>query len=69
MSIFVSLIIVLNKVNDAYTVYNLGAHTEIRKKLLEKSKSYGIKEIDYEPAIFDSGDPKFAWVRQKYSGK
>ena len=35
---------------------------------LEKYKSYGIKKISYEPAIFDSGDPKFIWVRQKYSG-
>ena len=68
MSIFASLIIALNKVNDTYIVYDLITHKEIRKRLLEKYKSYGIKKIVYEPAIFDSGDPKFVWVRQKYSG-
>jgi len=68
MSIFVSLIIVLKKVKDAYIVYDLITHKKIRKRLLEKYKSYGIKKITYQPAIFDSGDPKFAWVRQKYSG-
>lgn len=68
MSIFASLIIALNKVNDTYIVYDLITHTKIRKRLLEKYKSYGIKKLVYEPAIFDSGDPKFAWVRQKYSG-
>ena len=67
-SIFTSLIIILNKVNDTYIVYDLGVHTQIRKTILEKYKSYGINELKYEPAIFDSGDPKFAWVRQKYSG-
>lgn len=24
--------------------------------------------MNYEPAIFDNGDPKFIYVRQKYSG-
>ena len=67
-SIFATLILVLNKVNDTYIVYDLGDHTQIRKTVLEKYKSYGINELKYEPAIFDSGDPKFAWVRQKYSG-
>ena len=68
MSIFISLITVLNKVNDTYTVYDLGIHVHIRKTILEKYKSYGIKKLNYEPAIFDSGDPKFVWVRQNYSG-
>ena len=67
MSIFTSLIIVLNKVNDSYTIYDLNDHTKIRKTILEKYKSYGIKELNYDPAIFDSGDPKFAWVKQNYS--
>ena len=67
MSIFISLIIVLNKVNDTYSVYDLGDHTYIKKELLRKYKSFGIKEIDYEPDVFDSGDPKFIYVRQKYS--
>lgn len=68
MSIFISLIIVLNKVNNTLTVYDLGDHVKIRKTVLKKYKSYGIKELNYEPAIFDSGAPKFIWVRQKYSG-
>ena len=68
MSIFISLIIVLNKVNDIYTIYDLGVHVHVRKNLLQKYKLFGIKELNYEPAIFDSGEPKFVWVRQKYSG-
>ena len=68
MSIFISLITVLNKVNDTITIFNLGNHARARKKLLQKYKSFGIKELNYEPGIFDSGDPKFVWVRQKYSG-
>jgi len=68
MSIFVSLIINLNKVNDTLIVYDFKFHRRIRNNLLREYKSYGIKNITYEPAIFDSGDPKFVWVRQKYSG-
>ena len=68
MSIFSSLITVLNKVNDIYIIFDIGPHSRIRQKLLEKYKSYGIKKLNYEPAIFDSGDPKFVYVRQKYSG-
>ena len=66
-SIFTTLIIVLNKVNDTFTIYDMGNHMEIRKNLLKDFKRYGIKELDYEPAIFDSGEPKFCYVRQKYS--
>ena len=68
MSIFCSLIIVLNKVNDTYNVYSIALHPVIRKNILEKYKSYGIKKLYYDPAIFDSGDAKFVWVRQNYSG-
>ena len=67
-SIFVSLIIVLKKVNDTYIIYDLGDHSKIRKTLLEKYMSFGINKINYEPTIFDNGDQKFAWVRQNYSG-
>jgi hypothetical protein len=67
MSIFISLIIVLNKVNDTYSIYDLGNHVKIRKTLLETYKSYGIKELNYEPCIFDNGAPKFVYVRQNYS--
>jgi hypothetical protein len=67
-SVFESLIIVLNKVNDTCTIFDFGAHFSVRNNLLMKYKSYGIKRLNYEPAIFDNGDPKFVWVRQKYSG-
>ena len=67
MSVFVSLIIVLNKVNDTYTIYDLGGHGVVRKNLLYRYKSYGIKELNYEPSIFDSGEYKYVWVRQNYS--
>jgi len=68
MSIFNSLITVLNKVNDTYIINDIGGHSVIRKNLLKYYKSYGIKNLDYEPAIFDSGDGKFIYVRQNYSG-
>ena len=68
MSIFISLIIVLDKVNDTYTVYDLGDHQFIRKTLLEKYKSYGIKELNYEPTYFENGISRFVYVRQKLSG-
>lgn len=67
MSIFYSLITVLKKVNDTYTISDMGGHNGIRKNLLEKYKSFGINNLDYEPAIFDGGDPKFVYVRQNYS--
>ena len=66
-SIFESLIIFLNKVNDTYTIYDFGHHFIVRLKLLKNYKSYGIKKLNYEPSIFDTGTPKFIWVRQNYS--
>ena len=66
-SVFESLILNLKKVNDTYTIYDFGHHFEVREKLFQNYKSYGIKEINYEPAIFESGAPKYVWVRQKYS--
>ena len=66
-SIFESLIIVLNKVNDTYNIYDFGYHYTVKRYLLLNYKSLGIKELNYEPAIFDNGAPKFVWVRQKYS--
>ena len=68
MSIFISLITVLNKVNDSYIISDIGTHIWVRKKIFESYKSFGIKELNYEPAIFDTGEVKFVWVRQKYSG-
>ena len=67
LGIFTSLILVLKEVNNPYTIFNIGAHTLIRKNLLNNYKSFGIKKIDYEPSIFDSGGPKFIYVRQRYS--
>jgi hypothetical protein len=67
-SIFLSLILVLNKVNDTYTIYDLKEHFLTRHILLNNYKSYGIKILNYEPAIFDNGDPKFVKVKQNYSG-
>ena len=67
-SIFVSLIVVLNKVNDTYNIYDLGSHAYVRQNLLKSYKSFGIKKLDYEPATFDNGDIKFVWVRHNFSG-
>ena len=67
MSIFCSLITLLFKVNDSYTINDLGSHTSIRTNLLKKYKSFGIKKLTYEPAIFDKGDTKFIFVRQEFS--
>ena len=68
MSIFCSLIIVLNKVNDTYNIYDLGGHPTVRKQLLESYRLFGVKKLNYDPGIFDNGSPKFVWVRQKFSG-
>ena len=67
-SIFASLIIDTNKVNDSYDIYDLGVHTQIRKNLLTNFKKYGLKKLDYEPSIFEKEIPKFVWVRQRFSG-
>ena len=68
MSIFISLIINLKKVNDTITVYDLGDHCYVKRTLLNTYKSYGIKELNYNPAKFDVSGKKFIWVRQNYSG-
>ena len=68
MSVFVSLIIILNKTNDTYNIYDLGTHVRVRKRLIDNYQQYGIKNLNYEPAVFDSGTAKFVWVRQNYSG-
>ena len=66
MSIFISLIIIINQVNDTYTFYEIDGHTYIRKRILLSYKSYDIKKLKYEPIIFDSWGPKFIWVKKKY---
>ena len=68
MSVFVSLINILNKTNDTYNIYDLGTHVRVRKIIQDNYRKFGIKSLNYEPAIFDSGTAKFVWVRQKYSG-
>lgn len=68
MSIFFSLIINLHKVNDSYTILDLREHNNIKKYLLKNYKSFGIKNLNYEPALFDESENKFIYVRQKYSG-
>ncbi len=68
MSVFVSLINILDKTNDTYNIYDLGTHIRVRKIILDNYRKFGIKSLNYEPAIFDSGTAKFVWVRQRYSG-
>ena len=62
------MITVLKKVNDSYTIFDIGPHPIIRNTFLKSYESFGIKELKYEPTIFDSGSAKFVWVRQIYSG-
>ena len=64
LGIFLSLIVVLDKVNDTYNIYEIGAHTVVRKMLLNYYKKYGIKELKYDPGSFYDGQPKFVYVRQ-----
>ena len=68
MSVFVSLIVILNKVNDTYNIFDLGTHILVRARLKENYRSFGINELNYEPSLFEKGDMKFIWVRQNYSG-
>ena len=51
MSVFASLIIILNKVNGTYNIYEIGNHMFIRKNILENYKSYGIEKLNYDPGI------------------
>ena len=67
MSVFANLIIIIKKVNALYTIYDLGAHQYVRTNILKNYKKYGINELNYYPAIIDSGDPKFIWGSQKFS--
>ena len=67
-SVFASLIITTNKVNDSYVIYDIAPHNLLRKTLLKNFKKYGLKKLDYEPSIFEKKIPKFVWVRQRFSG-
>ena len=67
LGLFLSLIIFIDKVNNLYTILDIGNHWQSRKILLEKYKLYGIKRLNYDPAVFDNGAEKFVYVRQSYS--
>lgn len=67
-SVFVSLIIIIKKVNNTLTIYDLGDHSYIKRNLLKSYKTYGIKELDYNPSIFENKEPQFIYVRQELSG-
>ncbi len=67
LGIFLSLILNLKNTNDTYTIYDIGDHTNVSRNIENKTKSFGIKELNYIPFIFDSGDSKFIYVRQKFS--
>ena len=58
MNLFISLIVDLKKVNDTIYITDLGLHILIRNKLLKIAKSFGVKNITYESAVFDNGDIK-----------
>ena len=66
-ALFLSLVIIINKVNDIYTIYDMGNHFFVRKYILENYQKFGINQLNYEHSIFDNGDPKFIYVRQNYS--
>ena len=36
--------------------------------IILKYKKFVLQKLDYEPAIFENGEPKFVWVRQHFSG-
>ena len=67
LGLFLSLIVFLNKINTTITIYDIGAHTHVRYNLIKMYKSLGIKELNYEPSVFDSGAYKYIYIRQKYS--
>ena len=68
MSVFASLIIILNKVNDTYSVNEIGMHMNLKTDILKKYKSFGINELNYNPMVVDKDERRFIWVRQKFSG-
>ena len=67
MNLFISLILDLKKINDTIYITDLGSHILVRNKLSEIAKFFVVKNITYEPAVFDNGDIKVVWVRQNYS--
>ena len=68
MSVFCSLIVNLNKINKTYTILQLGDHRYIRTKVIKDYKSFGVKQLNYEPSLFDDTKSKFIYVRQQFSG-
>ena len=67
LGLFLSLIILTKKVNNTIYIFDIGDHTRVRELLLKNYTAYGIKKLYYDPGIFDTGSPKFVYIRQKYS--
>ena len=63
MSIFTSLIVIINKVKDTYNIFDLGTRIYVRNKLQESHDLLGLMSLK-----FDSGDIKYIRVRQNYYG-
>ena len=64
---FISLVYYINKLNDTYNIYDIGDHSRIKSLFLNISKSFGIDDINYNPFEFENNNPKYIWIRQKYS--
>ena len=67
LPVFLSLITFIKNVSDSFSIFDMGSHEKVRETLIRNHKEYGLKNLLYEPAIFDSGSPKFVYVRQNYS--
>ena len=51
MNVFVSLIVILNEVDDIYNFFDLGTFILVRARLKENYRSFGINELNYDPFI------------------
>ena len=60
MSIFV-ISLILSKLNDTYTIYNLRNYISIWRRLLNIYKSFGIKALNYEYLNYDNWNVKFVF--------
>ena len=45
MNVVVSLVLILNKVNDAYNIFDLGLYSSIRENWFKRYKNFGIKKL------------------------
>ena len=53
-SVFESVIIILNKVKDTYTIYDFGVHYHVKTNLLKYYKAYGINKPNYDIYLLNS---------------